>query len=102
MQKYENLVDLEKMLQNEYLVAIVAVDTAENEPSKNLQNLYRSARVESDLRCQERLVLDLGRSAPGAEAHVNLAHRHVSPHRPWAPTLPVLGRLYTSDFEKSN
>ena len=34
MQKYENLVDLEKMLQNEYLVAIVAVDTAENELSK--------------------------------------------------------------------
>ena len=36
--KYENLVDLEnsKMLQNEYLlvVAIVAVDTAENEPLK--------------------------------------------------------------------
>ena len=31
-----NLVDLEKskMLKNDYLVAIVAVDTAENEPSK--------------------------------------------------------------------
>ena len=29
-----NLEDLEKTLQNEYLVAIVAVDTAENEPSK--------------------------------------------------------------------
>ena len=38
VQKYENLVDLEKskMLQKEYLVTIVAVDTAENEPSKNL------------------------------------------------------------------
>ena len=38
MQKHENLVesDLEnsKMLQNEPLVAIVAVDTAENEPLK--------------------------------------------------------------------
>ena len=34
MQKYENLVDLENPEKNEYLVAIVAVDTAENEPFK--------------------------------------------------------------------
>ena len=34
MQKYENLVDLENPEKNEYLVAIVAVDTAENEPLK--------------------------------------------------------------------
>ena len=32
VQKYENLVDLEKCCKNDYLVAIVAVDTAENEP----------------------------------------------------------------------
>ena len=40
MQKYENLVDLEKskMLQNEYLVAIVDVDTAENGPAKVWRN----------------------------------------------------------------
>ena len=34
LQKYENLVDLEKCCKNEYLVAIVAVDTVENEPLK--------------------------------------------------------------------
>ena len=34
VQKYENLVELEKCCKNEYLVAIVAVDTAENEPLK--------------------------------------------------------------------
>ena len=37
MLRIANLVDLEKRgktLQNDYLVAIVAVDTAENEPSK--------------------------------------------------------------------
>ena len=34
LQKYENLVDLEKSCKNDYLVAIVAVHTAENEPSK--------------------------------------------------------------------
>ena len=34
-EKNANLVDLEKMLQNASLLAIVAVDTAENEPSEN-------------------------------------------------------------------
>ena len=34
VQKYENLVDLEKCCKNDYLVAIVAVHTAENEPLK--------------------------------------------------------------------
>ena len=32
VQKYDNLVDLEKCCKHDYLVAIVAVDTAENEP----------------------------------------------------------------------
>ena len=41
MQKYEQLVDLE-MLQNEYLVAIVTVHTAENEPLKNWCDLFSS------------------------------------------------------------
>ena len=34
VQKYENLVDLENPEKNDYLVAIVAVDTAENGPPK--------------------------------------------------------------------
>ena len=34
VQKNANLVDLEKLLQNEYLVAKIGVDRAENEPSK--------------------------------------------------------------------
>ena len=32
VQRFLNLVDLEKMLKNEYLVAKISVDTAENEP----------------------------------------------------------------------
>ena len=38
VQKYENLVDLENPEKNEYLVAIVAVDTAENGPPKVWRN----------------------------------------------------------------
>ena len=34
MQRNVNLVDLEKILQNEYLVVKIGFDTAENEPSK--------------------------------------------------------------------
>ena len=34
VQTCANLVDLEKMLQNDYLVAKIGVDTAENEPRK--------------------------------------------------------------------
>ena len=34
MQRIENLVDLEKTVQNEYLDAKIGVDTVENEPSK--------------------------------------------------------------------
>ena len=34
VQKNANLVDLEKCCKNEYLVAKIGVDTAENEPSK--------------------------------------------------------------------
>jgi hypothetical protein len=34
VQRIANLVDLENPEKNDYLVAIVAVDTAENEPSK--------------------------------------------------------------------
>ena len=38
MQKCANLVELQKMLTNTYLVAKIGFDTAENEPAKNLQN----------------------------------------------------------------
>ena len=43
VQKYENLVDLEKCCKNDYLVAIVAVHTAENEPFNffNFSSLQR-------------------------------------------------------------
>ena len=34
MRRIANLVDLKKMLKNEYLVAKIVVDTAENEPSE--------------------------------------------------------------------
>ena len=34
MQRYVYLVDLEKCLKNEYLVAKIGLDTAENEPSE--------------------------------------------------------------------
>ena len=34
MQRYANLLDLEKMLKNDYLVAKIGFDTAENELSK--------------------------------------------------------------------
>ena len=37
VQKYATLVNLEKMLQNASFLAIVAVDTAENERLKNLR-----------------------------------------------------------------
>ena len=37
MQKYANLVELEKMLANAYFLAKFRFDTAENEPAKNLQ-----------------------------------------------------------------
>ena len=36
MQKCDNLVDIKKMLQNEYLVAKIGRDAEENEPSKVL------------------------------------------------------------------
>ncbi len=42
VQKYENLVDLEKMLQNEYLVAKIDADTEENEPLKVCQKSAKS------------------------------------------------------------
>ena len=38
MQKYANLVELEKMLSNAYFLAKFRFDTAENEPTKNLQS----------------------------------------------------------------
>ena len=40
MQTYVHLVDLGKLLKNEYLVAKIGVDTAENEPRKGLKNGY--------------------------------------------------------------
>ena len=36
----DNLVDSEKMLKNEYLLAKIDYDIAENEPAKNLQNKF--------------------------------------------------------------
>ena len=42
MQKCANLVDFEKKLKNAPILAIVAVDTAENGPSKIWQNLPKS------------------------------------------------------------
>ena len=42
VQKFVNLVDLEKMLQNEYLVANIGFDSAENEPLKVCQKLAKS------------------------------------------------------------
>ena len=38
LQKFANLVDLEKKLQNAPILAIVAVNTAENGPSKVCQD----------------------------------------------------------------
>ena len=60
MQKYENLVDLEKRSKtwkNEYLVAIVAVDPAENEPLKvwgwlGSQSLNFKKKIETLLAAQ--------------------------------------------------
>ena len=43
MQKSANLVDLKKKLQNAPILAIVAVDTAENGPSKFFRKSEKSA-----------------------------------------------------------
>ena len=51
MQKYENLVELEKsivakkMQSNAYFLAKFRFDTAENEPAKNLQNFANFPNV---------------------------------------------------------
>ena len=60
VQKYANLVELEKMLSNAYFLAKFRFDTAENEPAKNLQNLLIFANF-VPLVCQQRIA---GRDGP--------------------------------------
>ena len=63
MQKYANLVDLEKMLSNAYFLAKIRFDTAENEPAKNLQtfaNFPNFASPNSSGRTAESLLMYAG------------------------------------------
>ena len=41
MQKFANLVELEKCYQNAYFLAKIRFDTAENEPAKKLQRIAK-------------------------------------------------------------
>ena len=81
MQRNANLVDLEtsKMQQKEYLVAIVAVDTAENEPLKvwgKSHSLFIRL-LSADLVLREARVLGLVRRIRGENLLASRRHLHL-------------------------
>ena len=46
------------MLQNEYLVAKIGVDTAENEPLQILMKIYKSFRIRAAQNCEHLVDLE--------------------------------------------